>query len=75
MQEGTTSSVTFPSSSAKDVLTELLREGACQMLATAIEAEVADWIESHAHLKDENGYQLLGLKLNETEIAWESQIQ
>jgi transposase-like protein len=56
MQEGTTASITFPSSSAKDVLTELLREGAQQMLATAIEAEVADWIESHAHLKDENGH-------------------
>ena len=56
MQEGTTASVTFPPASAKDVLTELLREGAQQMLATAIEAEVADWIESHAHLKDENGH-------------------
>ena len=26
------------------------------MLATAIEAEVAEWIESHAHLKDQNGH-------------------
>ena len=26
------------------------------MLATAIEAEVADWIDSHSHLKDENGH-------------------
>jgi transposase-like protein len=25
------------------------------MLATAIEAEVADWIDRHAHMKDENG--------------------
>ena len=56
MQEGTTASVTFPSSAAKDVLTEILREGAQQMLATAIEAEVADWIESHSHLKDERGH-------------------
>ena len=38
------------------MLTELLREGAQQMLATAIEAEVAEWIESHAHLKDQNGH-------------------
>ena len=52
MQEGTTASVAFPSSTAKDVMTEILREGAQQMLATAIEAEVAEWIESHAHLKD-----------------------
>jgi len=36
MQEGTTTSVTFPSVAAKDVLTELLREGAQRMLATAI---------------------------------------
>jgi transposase-like protein len=56
MQEGTTTSVTFPSVVAKDVLTELLREGAQRMLATAIEAEVADWIDSHAHVTDENGH-------------------
>jgi len=56
MQKGTTASVTIPSSAAKDVLTEILREGAQQMLATAIEAEVADWIDSHSHLKDENGH-------------------
>ena len=56
MQEGTTASVSFPSLSAKDVLTEVLREGAQQMLVTAIEAEVTDWIESHAHLKNEQGH-------------------
>lgn len=55
MQEGTTASVTCPSTASKDVLTEILREGAQQMLATAIEAEVAEWIDSHSHLKDENG--------------------
>ena len=38
MQEGTTASVTFPSSAARDVPTELLREGAQQMLATASSA-------------------------------------
>jgi hypothetical protein len=56
MQEGTTTSVTFPSVAAKDVLTELLREGAQRMLATAIEAEVSKWIESHAHVRDESGH-------------------
>jgi len=56
MQDSTTKSVTFPSSTSKDVLTELLREGAQRMLATTIEAEVADWIESHADLKDTNGH-------------------
>jgi len=56
MQEGTTASVTFPSTTCEDVLTGILREGAQQMLATAIEAEVVDWIESHAQVKDEDGH-------------------
>ena len=56
MQEGTTANVTFPSTNARDLLTELLRLGAQRMLATAIEAEVSEWIESHAHPRDENGH-------------------
>ncbi|MBM4094136.1 MAG: hypothetical protein FJ276_32725 [Planctomycetes bacterium] len=56
MQEGTTTSVTFPSVAAQDVLTELLRKGALRMLATAIEAEVSEWVESHSHVRDENGH-------------------
>ena len=55
MQESTTSSVAFQSTSAEDVMTAILREGARQMLATAIDAEVADWIDRHAHLKDDQG--------------------
>ena len=43
MQEVTTASVAFPSAS-RDVLTEILRQGAQEMLRTAIEAEVAEWI-------------------------------
>jgi hypothetical protein len=30
------------------VMTEIPRDGAQRMLATAIEAEVADWIDRHA---------------------------
>ncbi len=56
MQEDTTASVTFPSLTSKDVLTEVLRAGAQQMLATAIEGEVADWIERHAQLTDAEGH-------------------
>jgi putative transposase len=37
------------------VLTDLLRDGARRLLAQAIEAEVAAWIDDHAHLKDETG--------------------
>ena len=55
MQEVTTTIVTFPSTS-RDVLSEILREGAQQMLSAAIEAEVSEWIESHAHLRDGRGH-------------------
>jgi len=33
-----------------------LREGARRMLQTAIENEVAEYIEDHEHIRDENGY-------------------
>jgi hypothetical protein len=32
----------------KDVLTEILRDGAQRLLATAVEAEVAGYLEQHA---------------------------
>ena len=35
--------VEFPRQSARDILTDVLRDGAQQMLATAIEAEVDDY--------------------------------
>src|SRR4029079_15574384 len=54
MHEATTPTVTFPSAS-RDALTEILRRGAQAMLTTAIEAEVAEWIEGHAHHQDERG--------------------
>ncbi len=57
MQEVTTKTVEFPSTEATDVLTEILREGAQTLLVQAIEAEVAEWIDGHASLKDENGHQ------------------
>jgi hypothetical protein len=55
MQEVTTTSVAFPSTS-RDALTAILRQGAQQMLTTAIEAEVAEWIDSHRHLADGRGH-------------------
>ena len=55
MQEVTTTSFAFPSTS-RDVLSEILREGAQQMLTAAIEAEVAEWIEAHRHLQDSRGH-------------------
>ena len=55
MSEATRSTIEFPVSSSRDVLTEILREGAQRMLATAIDAEVAERISSHAHLTDASG--------------------
>jgi len=55
MQEVTTTPLTFPSTS-RDALSEILRQGAQAMLTTAIEAEVAEWIDSHRHLEDERGH-------------------
>ena len=54
MSEVTSESLTFPGRS-RDVLSELLQEGAQRMLGCAIEAEVAEWIESHAHVTDGAG--------------------
>ncbi len=55
MQETTTSTISFASASSSDILSEILRHGAHQLLATAIQAEVDEWIQSHAHLVDANG--------------------
>ena len=57
MNESTTDIRIVPLPTGQDVLTEVLREGARRMLARAIEAEVAAWIDDHAHLKDETGRQ------------------
>ena len=40
----------MPLPTGQDILTEVLRDGARRMLAQAIEAEAATWIEAHAHL-------------------------
>jgi transposase-like protein len=53
MQEVNASTVRLPGS--RDSLQEILRQGAQKMLAQAIEAEVAEWIEQHQQLTDEQG--------------------
>ena len=52
MQESTTAAIQFPVLSVEDALTGILREGATRLLAQAIEAEVAGYIERHAALRD-----------------------
>jgi len=56
MEEVTTESSVIPVPVTRDVLTELLRRGAQKMLAETIEAEVAEWLDARAHLKDKNGH-------------------
>jgi len=46
-----------PPPTSGDVLTEVIRQGAKQLLSQAIEAEVADWIESHKGHQDAQGRQ------------------
>ena len=53
MQEVNAATVRLPE--ASDSLSEILRRGAQQLLAQAIEAEVAEWIDEHQHLRDESG--------------------
>jgi transposase-like protein len=57
MAESTTDNVKFPGLESKDVMTEILREGAQRMLAQAIQEEVNEWIGQRAHLRDELGRQ------------------
>jgi putative transposase len=44
-----------PLPQAQDALTEVLRQGAQQLLAQAIDAEVADWLQRHHHCRDADG--------------------
>ena len=59
MDQSTTLPLAGPTPGSQDALTELLRCGARKLLAEAIEAEVADWIDGHAHLRDGAGRRLV----------------
>jgi len=59
MEESTTDAIRFPASSVGDVLTGFLRDGAVRMLAQAIEAEVAGYIERHTGSRDADGHRLV----------------
>ena len=43
----------------KDALNEVLRQGAQQMLAQAIENEVVEYLQGHADQRDEDGRRLV----------------
>ncbi|TWT48478.1 hypothetical protein [Botrimarina hoheduenensis] len=53
MSEATATTISFPE--PHDLLTEVLRSGARELLAQAVEAEVAEWIDSHADVTDVAG--------------------
>src|SRR3954447_26473347 len=57
MTESTTDIRIVPLPRGQDVLTDILRDGARRLPAQAVEAEVAAWIDAHAHLKDRAGHQ------------------
>lgn len=59
MDEGTRNELRFPEVSCQDALTGILRQGAQQLLAQAIEAEVADYVEAHGHLRNARGHRLV----------------
>ena len=67
MTDHTTETLSFPASRdesgleepARDALTDIIRAGARKLLAQAVEGEVAQWIEAHAHLTDEDDHRLV----------------
>ena len=47
MNNDTTASLQMPEDATKDVLAEILRDGARKMLGEAIEAEAANYVAAH----------------------------
>ena len=60
MPETTEDRLKFPHRSgfeaSGDMLTEVLRRGALDLLVQAVQAEVAQWIDDRVHLTDEQGH-------------------
>ena len=56
MNETTTTADALPLPADHDVLTELLRAGAQQLLAQAIGAEVEDYLRTHSEVRDPAGH-------------------
>ena len=55
MSEATIETIEFPAT-PRDALTDLLRRGAQEMLAVAIEAEVDEYLAQREHLRDAEGH-------------------
>jgi len=59
MTQATNEVLPGPGSTPNDILQEILREGAQQMLKRAIQAEVAAYIDEHSHELDQDGRRLV----------------
>lgn len=59
MNKGTVVEFESPSQYPDDPLTAILRQGARDMLAKAIQDEVSEFIEAHSHIRDESGRQMI----------------
>jgi hypothetical protein len=57
MNDATTNAVALPLAPDQDVRTDLLRQGATQLLAQAIQAEVAAYLDAHSDVRDPAGRQ------------------
>jgi putative transposase len=55
MNDSTKNADALPLSTEHDLLTDVLRQGATQLLAQAIQAEVAAYLDARSHLRDEDG--------------------
>jgi hypothetical protein len=55
MNEATTNADALPLPTEKDVLTEVFRQGAAQLLAQAVQAEVAAYLDARSDQRDEAG--------------------
>ena len=59
MEQSTSDSPFCPTEKNEDVITEICRNGARKMLAAALQAEVADYIDRFKHTVDENGRRMV----------------
>jgi putative transposase len=56
MTETTTNALSFPVTTSRELLGEILRDGAQRMLTSAIEVEVAEWIDARAGIVNDHGH-------------------
>ena len=68
MKEGTVVGLRQPGSFSDDPLTDILRSGARQLLAQAIEAEVGAYIAAHSDLTGGSGRRRVVRKLNDEQM-------